>query len=163
MHCVFPMSITVGSNCNAAGAGREMSIAGTDEVDLNRGQMSWVTSGARVDDIGSERPCSSQSSGQHRSCQPLFREMKLELLSRKADPQVELRGGIFECRTPFPGGVYTSRNSWEVRLRDAGTRYCQPRPQQLRGLIRSKFFKDGNFVLEDQGTPSNASVRRSIL
>jgi len=93
----------------------------------------------------------------------LFREMKLELLSRKADPQVELRGGIFECRTPFPGGVYTSRNSWEVRLRDAGTRYCQPRPQQLRGLIRSKFFKDGNFVLEDQGTPSNASVRRSIL
>ena len=39
---------------NAAGAERVVSIVGTDEVDLNRNHISWVSPlGARVDEVGS--------------------------------------------------------------------------------------------------------------
>jgi transcription elongation factor GreB len=38
---------------NAAGAERVVSIVGTDEVDLNRPHQLGVTSGARVDEVGS--------------------------------------------------------------------------------------------------------------
>ena len=39
---------------NAAGAERVMSIVGTDEVDLNRNHISWVSPlGRRVDEVGS--------------------------------------------------------------------------------------------------------------
>ena len=39
---------------NAAGVSRVVSIVGTDEIDLNRNHISWVsTSGARVDEVGS--------------------------------------------------------------------------------------------------------------
>src|ERR1700704_6882284 len=38
---------------NAAGAERVVSIVGTDEVDLNRNHISWVSPlGARVDEVG---------------------------------------------------------------------------------------------------------------
>ena len=39
---------------NAAGAERLVSIVGTDEIDLNRNHISWVSPlGARVDEVGS--------------------------------------------------------------------------------------------------------------
>ena len=39
---------------NAAGAERVVSIVGTDEIDLNRNHISWVSPlGARVDEVGS--------------------------------------------------------------------------------------------------------------
>src|SRR5689334_18229123 len=38
---------------NSAGAERVVNIVGTDEIDLNRNHISWVSPLARVDEIGS--------------------------------------------------------------------------------------------------------------
>ena len=38
---------------NAAGVERVVSIVGTDEIDLNRNHISWVSPLARVDEVGS--------------------------------------------------------------------------------------------------------------
>ena len=51
---------------NAAGTERVVSIVGTDEVDLDRNHISWVSPLARVDEIRSGRPRGSASAGRHR-------------------------------------------------------------------------------------------------
>jgi transcription elongation factor GreB len=51
---------------NAAGAERVVSIVGTDEVDLNRNHISWVSPLGRADEVGSGRQRSSPSAGRHR-------------------------------------------------------------------------------------------------
>ena len=52
---------------NAAGAERVVSIMGTDEVDLNRNHIRWVSPLGRVaDEVGSGRMRSSPSAARYR-------------------------------------------------------------------------------------------------
>jgi transcription elongation factor GreB len=51
---------------NAAGTERVVSIVGTDEVDLNRNHISWVSPLGRVDEVDSGRSRNSPSSERHR-------------------------------------------------------------------------------------------------
>jgi transcription elongation factor GreB len=51
---------------NAAGTERVVNIVGTDEVDLKRNHISWVSPLGRVDEVGSGRSRRSPSSGRYR-------------------------------------------------------------------------------------------------